>query len=326
MIDAVRWVLGESSAKHLRGETMQDVIFNGSGERKPVNRASVELVFDNSLGKAAGAWSQVRGDLGQARARARRRLGVLHQQHARAPRDVADIFLGTGLGGARLRHHRAGHDLAHHRGEARRAAHLPGGGGRAFRSTANAGARPSCAWRTRARTCCAWTTSARSSTKQLEHLEGQAEVASRYRDLGSVAQAHAAAAVVPAQAGSGQSARARARARSSRLGLELEAETAKLRELEASLEQLRAGALRGVGHRARAQGALYEVNAEAARLEQALAHLRDSRRRVENQLAALDREREEGDRQNASLHETLTAQRTALDSAIERVNDSRARA
>ena len=58
VIDAVRWVLGESSAKHLRGETMQDVIFNGSGDRKPANRASVELVFDNSLGKAAGAWSQ----------------------------------------------------------------------------------------------------------------------------------------------------------------------------------------------------------------------------------------------------------------------------
>ena len=47
MIDAVRWVLGESSAKQLRGESMQDVIFNGSSTRKPVSRASVELVFDN---------------------------------------------------------------------------------------------------------------------------------------------------------------------------------------------------------------------------------------------------------------------------------------
>ncbi|MGP1609203.1 MAG: AAA family ATPase, partial [Burkholderiales bacterium] len=57
IIDAVRWVLGETSAKHLRGATMQDVLFNGSGDRKPVNRATVELVFDNSLGKAAGQWS-----------------------------------------------------------------------------------------------------------------------------------------------------------------------------------------------------------------------------------------------------------------------------
>src|SRR2546429_9084105 len=57
VIDAVRWVLGESSAKQLRGEQMHDVIFNGSAERKPVSRASVELVFDNALGRIGGAWS-----------------------------------------------------------------------------------------------------------------------------------------------------------------------------------------------------------------------------------------------------------------------------
>lgn len=58
VIDAVRWVLGESSAKQLRGESMQDVIFNGSSTRKPVSRASVELVFDNSEGRASGPWGQ----------------------------------------------------------------------------------------------------------------------------------------------------------------------------------------------------------------------------------------------------------------------------
>ena len=58
IIDAVRWVLGESRASALRGESMQDVIFNGSAQRKPVARASVELVFDNAMGKAAGQWSR----------------------------------------------------------------------------------------------------------------------------------------------------------------------------------------------------------------------------------------------------------------------------
>ncbi|HET9736316.1 MAG TPA: AAA family ATPase, partial [Burkholderiales bacterium] len=58
VIDAVRWVLGESRAAALRGDSMQDVIFNGSGNRKPLARASVELVFDNSLGRAGGQWSQ----------------------------------------------------------------------------------------------------------------------------------------------------------------------------------------------------------------------------------------------------------------------------
>ncbi|HZH07968.1 MAG TPA: AAA family ATPase, partial [Lautropia sp.] len=57
IIDAARWVLGESRAAELRGESMQDVIFNGSGERKPTSRASVEMVFDNSLGRVGGAWS-----------------------------------------------------------------------------------------------------------------------------------------------------------------------------------------------------------------------------------------------------------------------------
>jgi ABC-type glutathione transport system ATPase component len=58
VIDAVRWVLGESSAKQLRGESMQDVIFNGSSTRKPVSRASVELVFDNADGQLTGPWGQ----------------------------------------------------------------------------------------------------------------------------------------------------------------------------------------------------------------------------------------------------------------------------
>ena len=58
VIDAVRWVLGESKASALRGESMQDVIFNGASSRKPVGRAMVELVFDNSLGRALGQWSQ----------------------------------------------------------------------------------------------------------------------------------------------------------------------------------------------------------------------------------------------------------------------------
>jgi chromosome segregation protein len=62
IIDAVRWVMGESSAKHLRGESMTDVIFNGSGGRKPVGQASIELVFDNSdstLGGEYASWSEI---------------------------------------------------------------------------------------------------------------------------------------------------------------------------------------------------------------------------------------------------------------------------
>ncbi|MEG0041925.1 MAG: AAA family ATPase, partial [Massilia sp.] len=58
VIDAVRWVLGESKASELRGESMADVIFNGSIHRKPAGRASVELVFENADGRISGAWGQ----------------------------------------------------------------------------------------------------------------------------------------------------------------------------------------------------------------------------------------------------------------------------
>ncbi len=59
VIDAVRWVLGEASAKQLRGESMQDVIFNGAATRRPAPRASVELVFDNSDHSLQGAWGSM---------------------------------------------------------------------------------------------------------------------------------------------------------------------------------------------------------------------------------------------------------------------------
>src|SRR5204863_8512622 len=98
VIDAVRWVLGESSAKQLRGEHMHDVIFNGSTERKPVSRASVELVFDNSLGRVGGPGAGY-GEISVKRVLSRDGDSTysINGQHVRR-RDVQDIFLGTGLG------------------------------------------------------------------------------------------------------------------------------------------------------------------------------------------------------------------------------------
>ena len=98
VIDAVRWVMGESSAKHLRGESMTDVIFNGSVSRKPVSRASIELVFDNNEGRAGNEYA------GFAEIAVRREVTregqskyFLNGTGCRR-RDVTDLFLGTGLG------------------------------------------------------------------------------------------------------------------------------------------------------------------------------------------------------------------------------------
>jgi len=98
IIDAVRWVMGESSAKHLRGESMADVIFNGSSSRKPVGVASVELVFDNSEGRAPGEYGQYR-EISVKRQVGRDGQSNYSLNGTRCRRkDITDIFLGTGLG------------------------------------------------------------------------------------------------------------------------------------------------------------------------------------------------------------------------------------
>ncbi len=98
VMDAVRWVLGESKASELRGESMLDVIFNGAGDRKPVGRASVELVFDNSMGRIGGAWAQY-AELSIKRVLTREADAsyYINNQQVRR-RDIHDLFLGTGLG------------------------------------------------------------------------------------------------------------------------------------------------------------------------------------------------------------------------------------
>ena len=98
IIDAVRWVMGEMSAKHLRGDSMADVVFNGSNARKPVAEASVELIFDNSEGRAGGQYAAY------AEIAIRREAGrdgqsdyFLNKVRCRR-KDITDLFLGTGLG------------------------------------------------------------------------------------------------------------------------------------------------------------------------------------------------------------------------------------
>ncbi|KUJ80188.1 chromosome segregation protein SMC [Microbulbifer flavimaris] len=97
-IDAVRWVMGESSAKNLRGDSMTDVIFNGSSGRKPVGQASIELVFDNSEGKLTGSYASF-SEISVKRRVTRdgQNNYFLNGEKCRR-RDVTDLFLGTGLG------------------------------------------------------------------------------------------------------------------------------------------------------------------------------------------------------------------------------------
>jgi chromosome segregation protein len=98
VIDAVRWVLGESSAKQLRGESMQDVIFNGSVNRKAVSRASVELIFDNQqklLSNAWNAYSEI--SIKRILTRSGESIYYINNQSVRK-KDITELFLGTGVG------------------------------------------------------------------------------------------------------------------------------------------------------------------------------------------------------------------------------------
>ena len=98
VIDAVRWVLGELSAKNLRGESMVDVIFNGSENRKPSGQCSIELLFDNSSGKIGGEYASF-SEISIKRIMTRDAQSTYFINSTKCRRkDVQDIFLGTGLG------------------------------------------------------------------------------------------------------------------------------------------------------------------------------------------------------------------------------------
>ncbi len=99
IIDALRWVLGESKASALRGDSMQDVIFSGSNQRKALGRASVEIVFDNSINKVTGQWASY-SEIAIKRILHRDGVSQYYINNLQVRRrDISDLFLGTGVGG-----------------------------------------------------------------------------------------------------------------------------------------------------------------------------------------------------------------------------------
>ena len=303
VIDAVRWVLGETSAKHLRGETMQDVLFNGSGERKPVNRASVELMFDNSLGKAAGQWSNY-AEISIKRVIERDGASsyYINNIHVRR-RDVADIFLGTGLGSRAYAIIEQGmiSRVIEAKPEELRIFLEEAAGVSKYRERRR---ETELRLRDTRENLTRVEDIRRELDQQLEHLRTQAEVAKRYHELQAelTTVQHLLWFTRKQEAGA---TRARHGREIERMGTELEAETAKLRESEKRLEELREQHYRAGDEMHAAQGALYEANADAARLEQQIAHLRESRRRVEHQLANLRSQHEHSHADLAAAEENL---------------------
>ncbi|MBK7658664.1 MAG: chromosome segregation protein SMC [Betaproteobacteria bacterium] len=285
VIDAVRWVLGESSAKQLRGEHMHDVIFNGSAERKPVGRASVELVFDNSMGRVGGAWAQY-GEISVKRVLSRDGDSnyYINGQHVRR-RDVQDIFLGTGLGP------RAYSIIE--QGMISRVITSKPEELRVFLEEAAGVSK----YRERRRETELRLQDTKENLErvgdiraeldlQLERLSQQAEVAARYQDLQSqLSLNHNLLAFTRLR--EAEQAKNRFGNEVQKAQVLLEQETAKLRESERGLEDLRSRHYEETDQLSSLQGALYAANGEVQSLEQEIAFLGENRRRMGAQLEGI---------------------------------------
>jgi chromosome segregation protein len=317
VIDAVRWVLGETSARHLRGATMQDVLFNGSSERKPVNRASVELLFDNSLGKAAGQWSSY-GEISVKRVLERDGDSVYYINNIPVRRrDIADIFLGTGLGARAY--------AIIEQGMISRVIEAKPEELRVFLEEAAGVSK----YRERRRETEARLRDTRENllrvddirqelTKQLDHLQEQAEVARKYHELqGELTTSQSLLWFTRKKEAA--AARARYTREVERSGIELEAETARLREAEKRLEELRSEHYKAGDALHACQGVLYEANAEVARLEQQITHVRENRGRIEHHIATLRAQLDDNQTQLLTAQRDQDASREARAHADERV-------
>jgi chromosome segregation protein len=291
IIDAVRWVLGESKASELRGESMQDVIFNGSTYRKPSGRASVELVFDNSDGKAAGQWGQY-AEIAVKRTLTRDGTSTyyINGQPVRR-RDIQDIFLGTGLGPRAYAIIGQGMiaRIIESRPEELRVFLEEAAGVSKYkerrRETEN---RLSDTRENLLRV----EDILRELNANLEKLEAQAAVANRFHQLQGD-QEEKQKLLWLLRKNEAQAEQARYFREMEEAQTDLEGQTAKLRHVELELEQMRQAHF-AVGDRLHtAQGALYQTNAEIGSLEAQIKFVIESRTRLQNQLVSLTAQRDQ---------------------------------
>ncbi len=320
VIDALRWVLGESKASALRGETMQDVIFNGSSKRKPVSRASVELIFDNSLGKAAGQWSSY-AEISIKRVLQRDGDSSYHinNQHVRR-KDITDIFLGTGLGPRAY--------AIIEQGMISRIIEAKPEELRVFLEEAAGVSK----YRDRRRETELRIGDTRDNLlrvsdilqeleKQLVHLGEQAEVAKQYRALETQRDTtqHLFWLVKKQEA---ETQRAKCAQTMEKTRTELEAETARLRDIESQLETARSGHYQLSDALHVKQGELYTANAEIARLEQHIKHVADQRQRMAQQITNTEKQIEQQQHQRQGVHSLLEHWQRQQDGAAVKVAEA----
>ena len=311
IIDAVRWVLGESKASELRGESMQDVIFNGSTYRKPAGRASVELVFDNSGGKAAGQWGQY-AEIAVKRTLTRDGTSTyyINGQPVRR-RDIQDIFLGTGLGPRAYAIIGQGMiaRIIESRPEELRVFLEEAAGVSKYkerrRETEN---RLSDTRENLLRV----EDILRELNANLEKLEAQAAVANRFHQL-QADQEEKQKLLWLLRKNEAKAEQVRYFREVEEAQTALEAQTAKLRNVELELENMRQSHF-SIGDRLHtAQGALYQTNSEIGSLEAQIKFVVESRTRLQNQLGTLGAQRDQWLAQRQEYEEQLAEAEITLE-------------
>jgi len=285
IMDAVRWVLGESKASELRGESMQDVIFNGTTSRKQASRASVELVFDNSDHRAGGQWGQFT-EIAVKRVLTRDGTSsyYINNQPVRR-RDVQDVFLGTGLGPRAYAIIGQGtiSRIIESKPEELRLFLEEAAGVSKYKERRRETAHRLADTRenlTRVEDIL------RELNANLDKLEKQAEVAAQYHALNASAtlKQHQLWFLRRADA---EAEQARVQKDAAQAATDLESRTADLRRIESELETIRQAHYAAGDQVNQAQGKLYEASAEVGKLEAEIRFVVEGRQRVEQRLAQL---------------------------------------
>ena len=287
VIDAVRWVMGESSAKHLRGDSMADVIFNGSTGRKPVGHAFVELVFDNSDGGLGGQYAAY-AEIAVKRQVSRDGQSIYFLNGTRCRRkDITDIFLGTGLGPRSY--------AIIEQGTISRLIEAKPDELRIFLEEA-AGISKYKERRRETETRMRHTHENLNRIndlrdeleKRLQTLQRQAKTAERYKELKQQERVLKGQLQALRWTALNNDAAQRERQIQS-LETQLEAGVAVLRNVEANIERQREQHIEDTDAFNKVQAKAYETGAEIARLEQAIQHAKDTREQQQRELREVER-------------------------------------
>ena len=309
-IDAVRWVMGESSAKHLRGASMEDVIFNGSASRKPVGLASVELVFDNSDGSLGGEY------VAFAEISVKRQISrdgdskyFLNGNKCRR-RDITDIFLGTGLGArsyAIIEQGMISRLIEAKPDELRNTLEEAAGISRYKERRRETETRMASTRENLARL-----QDVRDEVnQQLEKLEKQAKAAQRFRELREQAR-HLEASLLFQQWQALQGETANQFQQLQQHTAAYQAQTAQVQQLDTQIEQARATLSQQQTDLTQVQATYYQADAEIQQLNQRIQHQHDLKTR---QQAALQQAQQAIT--DAIAHQT--ADQSQLDACTQRV-------